>query len=125
MGHLLKPLSAASVHEKAITLRRRSHLAIPSTRGWTKNIGLDVSIIGKQGDRMTLLACLGQVKLQTQSVVARARAQIHFSLLFARDLYCAERVSEPNGRTSEREVITDYRLGKERMSCAGSVVLSC
>ena len=28
-------------------------------RGWSKNIGLDVSIIGKQGDRMTLLACLG------------------------------------------------------------------
>jgi hypothetical protein len=32
MGHLLKPLSAVAVHERAITLRRRSHLAIPSTR---------------------------------------------------------------------------------------------
>jgi hypothetical protein len=48
MGHLLKALCA---HEKAITPRRRSHLAIPSTRGWTKNIGLDVSIIGKQARR--------------------------------------------------------------------------
>lgn len=55
------------------------------------------------------------------SVVARARKSI--SLFYLLEIYIVcWRTSEWE---REREVITDYRLGKERMSCAGSVVLSC